>query len=214
MTGLRRWGVVAMIVLLAGCEAETSAIDASSPNPAAAGDAAAMRMAAPVMRWDARRGSDAWTQAALDELRASGVSLVTTVPADINLYCPAYLRADPDQRRAFWAGLVSSVSKFESSHNPAAKGGGGRWLGLMQIAPATARQYGCDGGLLNGEDNVACAVKIMARNVSRDGAIAQGANGGWRGVARDWMPMRNSAKRNDIAAWTRKQSYCSGAGSA
>lgn len=78
----------------------------------------------------------------------------------------------------------------------------------MQIAPATWRHYGCTGNIKNGADNMSCAVKIMSHQVGRDNAVAHDGDG-WRGVARDWAPMRSDRKRADIAAWTSSQSYCS-----
>ena len=42
----------------------------------------------------------------------------------------------------------------------------------------------------------------------RDGAIVSDGSGGWRGIARDWAPMRSQKKRSDIADWTRAQDYC------
>jgi hypothetical protein len=44
----------------------------------------------------------------------------------------------------------------------------------------------------------------MARTVPRDGVIAAGG----RGVAADWGPLKSSAKRADMQAWLRAQSYC------
>jgi len=169
----------------------------------------AARADVPQMRWGDRKGGDAWTRELLATLEAEGVALTSVLPNDVATFCPAYAAQPPEARRAFWAGLLSSVAKHESGYNPAAKGGGGRWLGLMQIAPATWRHYGCEGQMLDGGDNLSCAAKIVAKNVVRDNAIA-GGGGGWRGVARDWMPMRSSSKRADIAAWTRQQSYCAG----
>ena len=159
------------------------------------------------MRWDERRGSDEWTRATLAALDREGVTMVSRVPADIAEFCPNYRALAASERKAFWAGLVSAVAKHESTYNPQAAGGGGRWLGLMQIAPATWRHYGCSGDIKNGADNAACAVRIMSRQVGRDNAVARDGSG-WRGVARDWAPMRNAAKRADIAAWTSSQSYC------
>ena len=106
---------------------------------------------------------------------------------------------------------MSALAKHESTYNPGARGGGGKWLGLMQIAPATWRHYGCSGEMLNGADNMACAVRIMTAQVGRDNAVA-GGSGAWRGVARDWAPLRSASKRADIASWTRSQSYCSADG--
>ncbi|CAM3083150.1 lytic transglycosylase domain-containing protein [Paracoccus nototheniae] len=161
----------------------------------------------PPMRWGERSGSEEWTRATLDALDREGVTIMSRVPHDINEYCPNYRALTQTGRKAFWAGLLSSVARHESTFNPQAAGGGGRWIGLMQIAPATWRHYGCTGNIRDGADNMACSVKIMSHQVGRDNAVAR-AEGGWRGVARDWAPMRSAKKRADIAAWTSSQSYC------
>lgn len=166
----------------------------------------------PAMRWDHRPEAEDWTAATLAALRAEGAVLASTVPVDVDEFCPNYADATMPERRAFWAGLFSALAKHESTWNPKAKGGGGRWIGLMQIAPRTADAYGCDlpvgKGLTDGNANLACAVRIAAAQVGRDEAIASDGSGGWRGIARDWAPMRSEKKRSDIAAWTRKQDYC------
>lgn len=161
----------------------------------------------PEMHWEGRQNSEEWTRATLAALDAEGAVLMSRVPSDVMEFCPAYASQSHENRRAFWAGLLSAVARHESSHNPRASGAGGRYLGLMQISPATARNYGCSGSLTKGAENMACAVRIAAKQVARDNAIAR-SGGGWRGVARDWMPLRNSSKRAQIAAWTSKQSYC------
>jgi len=76
-------------------------------------------------------------------LQSAGAALPAIVPADIRTYCPGYAGANMADRRAFWAGLFSALAKHESGWNPAAVGGGGQWFGLEQIAPGTARGYGC-----------------------------------------------------------------------
>lgn len=167
----------------------------------------------PAMRWDHRPEAEEWTAATLAALTAEGAVLASTVPADVGQFCPNYQAASMPERRAFWAGLFSALAKHESTWNPAARGGGGQWIGLMQIAPGTARTYGCElpegKGLTDGAANLACAVKIAAVQVGRDGAIVTDGDG-WRGIARDWAPMRAAGKRADIAAWTRGQDYCRG----
>lgn len=166
----------------------------------------------PAMRWDHRPEADQWTASTLAALRREGAVLETTVPSDIAAFCPAYAKAPPADRRAFWAGFLSALAKHESTWNPQAKGGGGKWIGLMQIAPQTAKANGCEASsgksLTDGSANLACAVKIAAKQVGRDGAIVTDGSGGWRGVARDWAPMRSAEKRADVAGWTRAQSYC------
>nr|WP_245972212.1 transglycosylase SLT domain-containing protein [Rhodovulum robiginosum] len=162
----------------------------------------------PPMRWDHRPEAARWTEASLAALQGPGAPLVDLVPADITAWCPAYPEAGPAQRRAFWAGLFSALAKHESTWNPGAVGGGGRWFGLVQIAPATARGYGCQArsgeDLKNGTLNLSCAIRIAAHTVPRDGVVAKGG----RGIAADWGPFHSAAKRTDIATWTAQQSYC------
>ncbi len=158
----------------------------------------------PVMRWDHRPEAERWTEATLAALKSDGAVLPATVPADIAVYCPNYAKEGLDQRRAFWAGLFSAIAKHESTWNPAARGGGGRYVGLLQISPATARDAGCDlskGGLTDGASNLACAVRIAARR-SPDDTDALAA------IVADWGPMHSPQKRADVAKFTRGQSYC------
>jgi hypothetical protein len=163
----------------------------------------------PPMRWDHRPEAEAWTTSTLVAISTKDPVLSGQVPADIAAWCPAYPQADLAARRAFWAGLLSAVAKYESSWNPVASGGGGRWIGLMQISPQTASNYGCAatsaGALKDGSANLQCAVNIMSEQVARDGLVAGGGN---LGIGRDWMPMRDSGKRAEMAEWTRAQPYC------
>ncbi len=163
----------------------------------------------PPMRWDHRPEAVAWTTSTLLAVSTKDPVLSEQVPADITAWCPAYPKADLGARRAFWAGLLSAVAKYESSWNPVASGGGGRWIGLMQIAPQTAANYGCAatsaGALKDGSANLQCAVEIMSDQVAKDGLVAGAGN---RGVGRDWMPLRDSTKRAEMAEWTRAQPYC------
>lgn len=163
----------------------------------------------PRTRWTHQPDHVLWNRAALSALKTHGQPLVDLVPDDIANWCPQYPRADADARRAFWVGFLSALAKYESTYKPGAVGGGGKWYGLLQILPATARGYECNVGtgaaLKNGAANVSCAVRIMAVTVPRDGVIY---GRGGRGVAADWGPMRSSAKRADMAGWLRQQSYC------
>lgn len=165
----------------------------------------------PATRWQHRTGSQAWTRAAMSALAAHGERLEQTVPRDIEAWCPAYPSNSPRLRRAFWVGLMSALARHESTYRPEAVGGGGRWFGLLQIFPDTARRYGCRArsgtALTDPGENLSCAVRILAVTVPRDNAIAL-HSGRWRGVAADWGPMTDAGKRADMAAWTRAQPYC------
>jgi hypothetical protein len=59
--------------------------------------------------------------------------------------------------------------------------------------------------LKDGAANLACALRIGAAQVERDGVVVGAGN---RGLGRDWAPFRKASKRADIAAWTSAQSYC------
>ncbi|GAB5446501.1 lytic transglycosylase domain-containing protein [Gymnodinialimonas sp.] len=164
--------------------------------------------AVPTARWDNHPRGAQWTAAVLAALRGPGAPLLQTEPRDIHAWCPGYLEASPAQRAAFWTGLVSTLAWHESTHNPRAVGGGGRWFGLVQIAPGTARWRDCDVGsgeaLLNGASNLRCGIRIMGITVPRDNVISEGM----RGVAADWGPFHSRRKREDMRNWVREQEYC------
>ena len=168
-----------------------------------------MSFVAPPMQWDHHPEGGEWTESTLTALSTKDQVLSERVPADIETWCPGYQDASVEERRAFWAGLLSAVAKYESTWNPQASGGGGRWIGLMQIDPRSAANYGCEatsvGALKDGEANLECAVEIMSTQVAKDGLVAGGGN---RGIGRDWAPLRSSEKRSAMAAWTSQQPYC------
>jgi hypothetical protein len=191
---LLRVSALAALVPLIAC--------APAPEPVPA--------ALPVMQWDHRPEADEWTAATLAALKTEGAELLSEIPDDIGAWCPGYVSADADQRAAFWAGLLSALARFESTWNPRAVGGGGRWFGLVQISPSTARLYGCDADsaseLQDGSANLACAVQIASETVTRDGVIAANA----RGFAADWGPFHSAEKRAAMREWVSRQSYCQG----
>lgn len=61
--------------------------------------------------------------------------------------------------------------------------------------------------LKSGPANLSCAIRIMARTVTRDGVI-HARTPRWSGVSADWGPMRSPAKRQEMANWLRGQDYC------
>ena len=170
----------------------------------------------PRARWDFKSGGYLWTRAAMSAIATHADVLTSIVPRDIDIWCPGYAARSEEARRAFWVGMMSALSKHESTYNPRAVGGGNQWYGLLQIYPDTARRYGCYAqtgeALKNPANNLSCAARIMAVTVERDQAVAL-HDGRWRGVAADWGPMTNRAKISEMAAWTSAQSYCTAPGS-
>lgn len=193
-TALRYFPIVALISAVSGCSANAPPSQASE---------------SPAMRWDFHPEGSAWTKAVMAALNAHGAPLAQTVPSDIEQFCPSYAENSLNERQAFWAGLFSALAKHESTWNPEAAGGGGRWIGLLQISPRTARYYDCSAqtpsALKDGAANLSCAVRIATVQVLRDNAVA---GNGAKGVGRDWAPFRSSSKRTDMADWTRAQTYC------
>ncbi|MEL6465412.1 MAG: transglycosylase SLT domain-containing protein [Pseudomonadota bacterium] len=163
----------------------------------------------PRTRWTHQPNHLLWNRAALSALKGHAQPLVDLTPADITDWCPRYPAAREADRRAFWLGFLSALAKHESTYKPRAVGGGGRWYGLLQILPATARGYGCHAvtgeDLKKGAANLSCALRIMAVTVPRDGVIY---GRGGKGVAADWGPLRSASKRADMAGWLQRQRYC------
>lgn len=197
---IKRFLVMALAALvLVGCV----------PSDAAQIGLAPSHSPRPAMGWDHRPEAGEWTERILAAIATRDDVLAHRLPADIAAWCPGYAANALPERRAFWAGMVSAVAKYESSWNPQAAGGGGRWIGVMQISPKTAANYGCSAhsakALKDGAANLECAVAILARQVSRDGVVAGKGN---RGIGRDWGALHKSANRAEISAWIGQQSYC------
>lgn len=192
------------VLALAGCGVSEAArrattaptIAGEAPRPLSGRLAAVLPLGGKPQVAQAPMGdeTDAWTQAALQVLDQEGVTLLSTVPADVMQFCPGYATQTRENRAAFWAGLLSALARH--------KGGdpGAPALGQTQSG-------GCAGELLEGGEALQCAVRTVAKNVVRDGSIA-GRKDGWRGAAREWLPLRSDGSRTRIAGWTRKQSYC------
>lgn len=132
-------GLTAPVVSAASADVPRAHSVTSSVRPTVRPDLARL----PALRWDHINGASGWTRAAMRALGAHGAPLVDLVPADIAQWCPAYPHSGPWARKAFWAGLLSTLAKHESTYRPRVVGGGGKWVGLVQILPATARGYGC-----------------------------------------------------------------------
>ncbi|MEM1235573.1 MAG: transglycosylase SLT domain-containing protein [Pseudomonadota bacterium] len=168
--------------------------------------------ALPRARWAHLRGSDVWTRAVAASLKDHGAPLPSSVPGDIDAWCPAYAENGPERRRAFWIGLLSALAKHESTYRPYVSGDSGKSHGLLQIRTGTARAYGCRARtraeLLDPTENLACAIKIMSQTVARDNAVSRQANGRRGGPGADWGPFVQRAKREDMRAYLRRQDYC------
>ena len=170
----------------------------------------------PATRWGSANGRDAWTAAALDEVRNGGKALWRDgfTPIGLETFCPGYAAKGEADRQAFWVGLLSSMARWETSgYNPTTvyrESNGELSIGVLQLSVTDSRTcpWIDEATIRQAEPNVRCGIRILARDVVRDGMIAEGTNKTTaRGAARYWGPMR-TVKRDDVAAWTAGQTYC------
>jgi hypothetical protein len=191
------WIALLSCVILTACGQTPEPEKSAAPNVGAA-------------LFGQRAEARVWTAKALAALDTQGARLVQTVPSDIDVYCPGYRDAGPEERKAFWVTFLSALAKHESTWRPDASGGGGAWHGLLQISPQTAQGYGCQAksaqALKDGGENLSCGIRIMSVTVPRDGVISAGMGG----VAADWGPFHQASKRADIQARTRSAAVCRG----
>jgi hypothetical protein len=194
----------------------------STPTPTAdrsEADGSAAASTTFALRWSGRPDGVAWTALALTAAKDHGLDRL--VPQDIPDWCPGYAAAGPEDRRAFWAGLMSALAKYESNYRPEVQftedfiDSTGAFVisrGLLQLSRESARGYGCP--VTTGEElhdpavNLDCSARILKHWVVRDGQISSNQSP-WKGAARYWSPFRSADKRADMADWTRAQPFCS-----
>lgn len=185
------------------------------PDPAGqepASDAAAPE--APIeVDWAHMPDSDEWTALAVAAIGDIGGPMMSTVPSDIDAFCPAYEGLDEAGRKAFWVSLLSAMARFESGFDPSvsfderahcptcewALTRDGRNVvsrGLLQLSQESANAYrGCKVPVADEESlhepalNLRCGVAIINRLVSRDGVISA-KPGQWKGGAAYWSVLR------------------------
>jgi hypothetical protein len=155
--------------------------------------------------WDhTGKRSSSWTSAAASAIRAYGPNLISSVPADIADYCPAFASLETHQRVAFWVNLISTLALQESSfdagssyieHFKDSSGNAVVSRGLLQLSLADGSIYGCGfdsaSDLDDASRNLECGVIIMNRLVGKDHRIAGKVGGRFRGLSRYWGPFRD-----------------------
>ena len=75
----------------------------------------------------------------VEALTSDAAEMLSLTPSDAAEFCPGYAEAGTDERAAFWVACFSGLVHFESGWRPEASGAGGRYRGLLQISPTTAR---------------------------------------------------------------------------
>ncbi len=171
--------------------------------------------------WDWRRDYPQYHALAKHYIQLEAPQLVTTIPSDIQNYCPDYLTRTPEERLEFWGLFLSAISWMESSHRTALfyeekgildrHGNNVISRGLLQFSYESATGYLPT--LATPEDlhNPSISLRIGAIALNRfivgDGVVSSGGVGNWRGAARYWSVLRRNHKHPQIQAWLRGVDY-------
>lgn len=140
--------------------------------------------------WSHIRGTESWSQSALETIRARISQLERA--RDVDEFCPDYQRASNTQREACWLRLVSAVSKFESSFNPRdtyRERTGQLSIGLLSLSRGECPEARSESALKHAENNLRCGIRIMAELIAKDGVIENSAH---RGASDYWSVLRRS----------------------
>lgn len=170
--------------------------------------------------WDSKPRGPEFTRATLKALDELGAELLAANPSDAGNFCPTYPSLTVEGRRRFWLMLISAMTRFESSFNPAATFAEPAPLdgvisrGLLQLSVASANQsaYGCNATketLHDPEGNLRCGVRIMRNRIAKHGVIATGSGSSARGLASYWSVLWTTRdSRGSIIAKTRALAAC------
>lgn len=176
--------------------------------------------------WDHVAQGAQWTGMLRGHLDRYGDYLLTSVPTDVQRFCPGYSGLDREGRAAFWTGLISAMARFESNFDPGVSfdeyahctnaacrrrmtTADGRHVvsrGLLQLSQESSNRYvGCpmpprDERRLHEPDlNLRCTVAVMQGLVRRDGVISRLDGRDWRGGAAYWSVLREPNGRDTLA---------------
>lgn len=142
----------------------------------------------------------------MNTLDTLGQDILDVVPADSATFCPNYNKFNYNQRKEFWAFLMSAMVRFESNFKPETsyqesfKDSKGNYVvsrGLLQISIESGNAYGC--GFKTSQDlhdpyqNLSCGIRILNRWLGRDGRMAGKVGDSWRGGARYWSVLRTTS---------------------
>lgn len=159
--------------------------------------------------WESKRPQDGkqWTLHVLQTLDTLGKNILDVVPADAQTFCPKYSSLSYEQRKDFWAYLMSAMVRYESNFKPEVqyqedfKDSTGKYVisrGLLQLSIESSKGYQC--GISDANElhdpykNLSCGIRILDRWLDRDGRIAGQVSSSWKGGARYWSVLRSTSK--------------------
>lgn len=165
------------------------------------------------LSWDTAAERKPWSAELVKAVRAHKADLDLGNP---DAFIPGYAKLGADQQVRFWAELIIGMAKFESGwkphvifHEPPPLGIDS--VGLLQLSYEDQPNYKLeplDRAKKSLEDplvNLRCAVKIMAKLLTKDRVVASGAKKQSRGAARYWSVLREGHHIDEIKARTKKE---------
>lgn len=94
-------------------------------------------IAAVKLAWDGKHPDTAkWTVYLLSELSTLGSDILHAIPEDRKLFCPKFDSLSSEQRKIFYAQLISKMAEFESNYKPET---------FMTECSSSPKTYGSDG---------------------------------------------------------------------
>ncbi|UOF01542.1 hypothetical protein [Bdellovibrio reynosensis] len=191
---------------------QTSAMDSASSH---------VSSVAPLWESEHQDGKQ-WTSHVLRQLDVIGTDLLDVIPSDYATWCPNYKNLTYNERKDFWAYLLSQMTRYESGFAPEkfytesfsdSKGKKVISRGLLQLSIESGNAYGCgfrtSKDVHDPEQNLACGVRILNRWVGKDGRIGGNSGRQWRGGARYWSVLRSSSgSYQKIVKATKSISIC------
>jgi hypothetical protein len=118
---------------------------------------------------------------------------------DITAFCPSYNSLSQDEREDFFAHLIASMARYESSFNAKTtfmENNGNVSAGLLQISLGSInpiyRKNGCSvissaSDLQDPKKNIQCGFGIISTLAKKDGFLADGPS---KGASRYWSVLR------------------------
>ncbi len=190
-------------------------------NPQPPSESAIHSSATPLWEVKSDDGKE-WTAHVLHTLDTTGKELLDVIPADAKTFCPNYPKLTYNERKEFWAYLISAMVRSESNFDPKsmytesfADANGKKVVsrGLLQLSIESSKGYDCGFNtateLYDPKKNLTCGIRILSHWLSRDGRIAGNPGGGWKGGARYWSVLRTTRDSYPkIVASTKATALC------
>jgi hypothetical protein len=180
------------------------------------------------------KGSNTWSNTVYKVIQNEEPQMLgQNVADDIETFCPTYRSLADNQRLNFWGQLLAGMSKFESSWNPASyyvettmgldpiTGRQVASEGLLQLSYQDEKNYNLDCGfdwtidkqysntdarktIFDPHNNLRCAIKILAKQLTRQRAISTTTGVYWAVLKKDGK----YTKVPEIAAVTKTLTFC------